>query len=242
MRTVAMRSLFLGFLAALVVVLGGCSIVDRSSLANSDRPAASSTPVPPNNAMADYANLPRLNGTAKVALKLANGTITIDVDGKHAPITAGNFVDLVQRGFYNNLTFHRVEKQPQPFVVQGGDPLGNGTGGFVDPQTSQERRIPLEIAPVGKPPVYGSILPAGVRPQLSHERGAVAMARSANPNSASSQFYITLSNTDFLDGSYAVFGYVRSPQDMALVDRIKVGDRIESATVVAGAENLQKGQ
>jgi peptidyl-prolyl cis-trans isomerase B (cyclophilin B) len=236
-----MRSLFLGFLAAMLVVLGGCSIVDRSSLANSDRPAA---PVQPNptKTMAEYANLPRLNGTAQVALKLATGTITLDIDGQNAPITAGNFVDLVQRGFYNGLTFHRVEKQPQPFVVQGGDPLGNGTGGFVDPQTSRERRIPLEIAPTGKSPVYGNILPAGTRPQLSHERGAVAMARSANPNSASSQFYITLSNTDFLDGSYAVFGYVRSPQDMALVDQIKVGDRIESATVIAGAENLQKGQ
>ncbi|MGQ9864871.1 MAG: peptidylprolyl isomerase [Pseudanabaenaceae cyanobacterium] len=236
-----MRSLFLAFLAAIILVLGGCSIVDRSSLANSDRPTA---PVPPTptQTMADYANLPRLNGTAKVALKLATGTITLDIDGQHAPITAGNFVDLVQRGFYNGLTFHRVEKQPQPFVVQGGDPLGNGTGGFVDPQTSQERRIPLEIAPAGKPPVYGVILPAGTQPQLSHERGAVAMARSSDPNSASSQFYITLSNTDFLDGSYAVFGYVRNPQDMALVDQIKVGDRIESATVVAGAENLQKGQ
>lgn len=238
-----MRSLLLGLLVTVVVLLGGCSVVDRSTLANnSDRPAA---PVPqptPTNSIADYANLPRLNGTARVALKLATGTVIIDVDGQNAPITAGNFVDLVQRGFYNGLTFHRVEKQPQPFVVQGGDPLGNGTGGFVDPQTSRERRIPLEIAPAGKPPVYGSVLPAGTRPQLSHSRGAVAMARSANANSASSQFYITLGNSDFLDGSYAVFGYVRSPEAMALVDQIKVGDRIEAATVVAGAENLQKGK
>jgi peptidyl-prolyl cis-trans isomerase B (cyclophilin B) len=99
-----------------------------------------------------------------VVLKVKGSPITIEVNGTDAPITAGNFVDLVQRGVYNGLVFHRVVREPQPFVVQGGDPQGKdpnfpverlGTGGFIDPQTSQERYIPLEIKPKGAAtPVY----------------------------------------------------------------------------------------
>ncbi|MEN9216916.1 MAG: peptidylprolyl isomerase [Gloeomargarita sp. HHBFW_bins_162] len=146
----------------------------------------------------------------------------------------------MQRGFYNNLTFHRVVREPQPFVVQGGDPRGNGTGGFVDPQTKRERVIPLEIKPTGaQQAVYGRTFPEqNIRqaPKLRHNRGALAMARSQNPNSASSQFYITLAETSFLDGNYAVFGYVTKGMDV--VDKIKQGDRITSATVTKGLENL----
>ncbi|WP_448379875.1 peptidylprolyl isomerase [Gloeomargarita sp.] len=183
---------------------------------------------------------PCLRGKATVELVVNGKTITLEVNGEDAPVTAGNFVDLVQRGFYNNLTFHRVVKEPQPFVVQGGDPQGNGTGGFVDPQTQRARLIPLEIKPVGAAQaLYGRTFPEqNIRqaPKLRHRRGAVAMARAQNPNSASSQFYITLADTSFLDGNYAVFGYVT--QGMEVVDQIKQGDRITSATVRQGLENL----
>ena len=157
----------------------------------------------------------------------------------------------MERGVYNGLIFHRVVKDPQPFVVQGGDPKGNGTGGFIDPATQKTRDVPLEIRVKDKNDaekagelVYGQGLgqQSGIpNPPvvLPHKRGAVAMARSQMPNSASSQFYFTLSDDlGFLDGDYAVFGYVTN--GMNVVDKIKQGDKIQSAKVVSGAENLKK--
>jgi peptidyl-prolyl cis-trans isomerase B (cyclophilin B) len=197
-------------------------------------------------------SLPQLNGKATVVMSVKGAPITIEVDGTNAPITAGNFVDLVQRGTYNGLMFHRVVREPQPFVVQGGDPQSKnpklpasqlGTGGFIHPKTGKPRNIPLEIKPKNaKEPLYGQTFEmANIAqvPALNHKRGAVAMARSQMPNSASSQFYITLSNLDFLDGNYAVFGYVKD--GMSVVDRIQQGDRIESAKITKGAENLKNG-
>lgn len=199
-----------------------------------------------------FANLPRLNGEATVELVVNSAPITIQVNGTDAPITAGNFVDLVQRGVYNGLMFHRVIRDPSPFVVQGGDPQSAdptvpvsrlGTGGFIDPATSTARYIPLEIKPQGaEEPVYSTTLDQGggaPAPKLQHTRSAVAMARSQFPDSASSQFYIALADLAFLDGNYAVFGYVTS--GMEVVDQIQQGDRIESARVVSGLENLQAG-
>ncbi|MCU0535211.1 MAG: peptidylprolyl isomerase [Hydrococcus sp. Prado102] len=193
--------------------------------------------------MSNY--VPRLEGTATVEMTVNGSPITIEVDGKNAPITAGNFVDLVDRGVYNGLTFHRVVKDPQPFVAQGGDPKGNGTGGFIDPDTKRERNIPLEIKLKDQnEPVYSKSIGqqggARVQPQvvLPHKRGAIAMARSGMPDSASSQFYFALSDLSFLDGDYAVFGYVTN--GMNAVDQIKQGDRIDSAKVVSGVENLKK--
>lgn len=197
-----------------------------------------------------YANLPRLNGTATVELTVNGSPITLELRGNDAPVTAGNFVDLVNRGVYNGLVFHRVVRDPEPFVVQGGDPQGAdpsfpvsrlGTGGFVDPATSRPRYIPLEIKPEGADePVYSQTFQmarVSEPPALPHTRGAVAMARSQNPDSASSQFYITLADLSFLDGNYAVFGYVTNGMDV--VDGIQQGDRIDSARVVSGLENLQ---
>ncbi|MGJ3254163.1 MAG: peptidylprolyl isomerase [Elainellaceae cyanobacterium] len=196
-------------------------------------------------------NLPRLTGEAVVELTVDGEPILIQVDGDDAPITAGNFVDLVQRGVYDGSSFHRVVREPEPFVVQGGDPNSKdpnvppdqlGTGGFVEPNTGETRYIPLEIKPEGADePVYGQPLQqAGISepPVLKHTQGAVAMARSTYPDSASSQFYITLAEQSFLDGSYAVFGYVT--QGMEVVNQIEQGDRIESARVVSGLENLEE--
>ena len=125
------------------------------------------------------------------------GTIKVELYTEQAPITTKNFIDLANSGFYNGLTFHRVEPG---FVIQGGDPKGDGTGG-------SGKNIPLEI-----------------KTDLRHVKGALGMARSAEPNSASSQFYITLEATPFLDGNYAVFGKVVSGMEVA--EKIKVGDKM----------------
>lgn len=125
------------------------------------------------------------------------GVIKFELFESKAPITTKNFIELAESGFYNGLAFHRVE---QGFVVQGGDPKGDGTGG-------SEKSIPLEI-----------------HPDLRHVKGAVGMARSQDPNSARSQFYITLSETPFLDGNYAVFGRVTDGMDVA--EKIQVGDKM----------------
>ena len=187
---------------------------------------------------------PRLDGTAVVEMIIKGKPVTIEIDGNAAPVNAGNFVDLVERGFYNGLTFHRVVTEPQPFVAQGGDPQGRGTGGFVDPETKQPRYVPLEILLKDeKEPIYGKAIGQQATSRtpivaLPHKRGAIAMARSQQPNSASSQFYFALSDINFLDGDYAVFGYVT--KGMEVIDTIKQGDKIDSAKVISGAENLKK--
>jgi peptidyl-prolyl cis-trans isomerase B (cyclophilin B) len=200
-------------------------------------------------------DLPQLDGKATVVMTVKGSPITIEVDGTNAPITAGNFVDLVQRGVYDGLVFHRVigpqSKPPEdPFVVQGGDPQSKdpnfpvnrlGTGSYTDPKTGNIRYIPLEIKPKGsEAPIYSKTLPeAGINqpPELQHKLGAVAMARSQMPDSASSQFYFALTDLRPLDGSYAVFGYVTEGMDV--VNKIQQGDRIDSAKVVKGSENLK---
>lgn len=203
-----------------------------------------------NNSM----NLPRLEGNATVVMKINGQSVTIELDGNNAPITAGNFVDLVQQGVYNNSMFHRVVTEPQPFVAQGGDPQSTnpsipasrlGTGSYVDPTTKTARYIPLEIRPEYDeteeevtPPeiIYSQTITTP--PELKHEYGVIAMARSNMPDSASAQFYFTLADLPFLDGSYAVFGKVTEGMDV--VEGIKQGDRIQSAEVVSGAQNLKK--
>lgn len=189
--------------------------------------------------------LPELKGKAIVVMKVKGKPITIEVDGDNAPITAGNFVDLVKKGVYNGLVFHRVVKQPQPFVAQGGDPQGKdpkvpvarlGTGNYVDPATNSPRYIPLEIMTEGSSePIYGETTKKA--PVLKHEYGVIAMARSQMPDSASSQFYFTLADLPFLDGSYAVFGKVTDGMDV--VEAIEQGDRIDSAEVISGLDNLK---
>ena len=197
------------------------------------------------------ASTPCLSGTATVALQTSKGEVQLQLDGAAAPLTAGNFVDLVQRGVYNGTAFHRVVREPVPFVVQGGDPTSadpkvpasqHGLGSFVDPATGIPRLIPLEIKRSDEPePRYGEPVTApGATRQLAlaHQRGAVAMARSADPNSASAQFYVALQALPELDGRYAVFG--RVSKGMEVVDQISQGDKIVKATLVSGGK-LVKG-
>ncbi|OCR01521.1 peptidylprolyl isomerase [Oscillatoriales cyanobacterium USR001] len=181
-----------------------------------------------------------LQGKALVVLMVNNQPIVIEVNGTDAPTTAGNFVDLVERGIYEGVMFHRVIREPDPFVVQGGDPQSRnvtipasqlGGGSFIDPDTKQARLIPLEIKAQGATqPIYNQTVTPPT--QLSHTRGAVAMARSTALNSASSQFYFALADLPSLDGSYAVFGKVT--QGLDIIDLIQQGDRISTAKVVQG--------
>ena len=124
------------------------------------------------------------------------GIIKIELYPEIAPITAANFEKLVKEGFYNGLTFHRVISG---FMIQGGDPLGNGTGG-------------------SKENIIGEFQINGHKNSLSHTRGVISMARSSNYNSASSQFFIMHEDGPFLDGQYAAFGKV--VEGMDVVDRI----------------------
>lgn len=239
-------------IALIAALLSACGSTTESvsSAANTSAVSASVAPALGTESpiAAAASQLPKLNGKATVVLTVKGKPITIEVNGTDAPVTAGNFVDLVKRGVYDGTAFHRVVPG---FVAQGGDPYSKlknppgpvGTGGFVDPNTKQPRDIPLEIWPEGaSAPTYSKTLKsAGVTqpPKLKHGRGAVAMARSMMPDSASSQFYISLDNagTANLDGDYAVFGTVTN--GMEVVDGIRQGDRIEAAKVTQGLQNLK---
>ncbi len=190
----------------------------------------------------DQASSPCLQGKAAVELKTSKGSITLELDGDAAPVTAGNFLDLVKRGAYNGTVFHRVVREPIPFVVQGGDPASSdratpksqyGTGSFVDPTTGQARFLPLELSFKGEDqPRYSRVVSNPtelLKLKLTHERGALAMARSQAPDSASAQFYIALKPLPELDGRYAVFGRVTEGLDV--VDSIQQDDIIKKATV-----------
>jgi peptidylprolyl isomerase len=197
---------------------------------------------------ADYRNLPQLQGRATIEIETTKGNITVVVDGYSAPVTAGNFVDLVQRGFYNNLAFTRAEKD---YVLQIGDPPGEEVG-FIDPKTKKYRAIPLEVMVKGdKEPTYGVTMEDAGRfreePVLPFSSfGALAMARPEyEPNGGSSQFFfflfepeLTPAGRNLLDGRYSVFGYVTSGQEV--LEQIKDADKITSAKVVEGGDLLVK--
>jgi len=139
----------------------------------------------------------KFKGTHQVEIEVENyGTIHVDLDEESAPITVNNFIKLAGEGFYDGLKLHRIISG---FMIQGGDPLGNGTGG------SDET-------------IKGEFAENGIKNALSHTRGAISMARSDDYNSARSQFFIVHEDSTFLDGSYATFGYVTKGMD--IVDKI----------------------
>ncbi len=194
----------------------------------------------------EYAHLPQLRGRATVVMETSKGNLTIVVDGYSAPLTAGNFIDLVQRHFYDGLPFTRAEES---YVLQAGDPPGPEDG-FIDPQTKQYRAIPLEILVEGdKSPLYGITLEDAGR-YLEHPvlpfsaYGTLALARpNDDPNGGSSQFFfllfepeLTPAGLNLLDGRYAVFGYVIEGEET--LRQLRQGDKILSVKVVDGLENL----
>ncbi len=194
----------------------------------------------------EYAHLPYLKGRATVEMETTKGNLTIVVDGYSAPLTAGNFVDLVQRHFYDGLPFTRAEES---YVLQAGDPPGPEEG-FIDPKTQEYRAIPLEILVEGdKSPLYGITLEDAGR-YLEHPvlpfsaYGTLALARpNDDPNGGSSQFFfllfepeLTPAGLNLLDGRYAVFGYVVEGEET--LRQLRQGDKILAAKVVDGLENL----
>ena len=194
----------------------------------------------------EYNNLPQLKGRATVLLSTSQGDVTMVVDGYNAPVTAGNFVDLVQRGFYNGLPFTRADES---YVLQVGDPDGPAEG-FVDPKTKQQRNIPFEVRVEGETlPEYGNTLEdlglfnsLPVLPFSAY--GTVGMARpSEDVNAGSSQFFfflfepeMTPAGLNLIDGRYAAFGYVVDGENV--LKEMIAGDKIVSAKVIEGAENL----
>ncbi|RAL46884.1 unnamed protein product [Cuscuta campestris] len=201
----------------------------------------------------EYQNRPFLKGRAIVDMKvkvkenpnLDECIFRIVLDGYNAPVTSGNFLDLVERHFYDGMEIQRADG----FVVQTGDPEGPAEG-FIDPSTEKTRTIPLEIMVIGeKVPLYGSTLEElglfKAQTRLPFNAfGTMAMARDEfENNSGSSQVFwllkeseLTPSNANILDGRYAVFGYVVENEEL-LAD-LKVGDVIESMQVVSGLDNL----
>lgn len=146
--------------------------------------------------------------TARARISTAKGDIVFGFYPDDAPLHSAAFIKLARAGFYDGLTFHRYEPG---FVIQGGDPSGNGTGG----------------------PGYNIDAEFNERPHL---KGTVAMARSSNPNSAGSQFYICLDDAPFLNRQYTVFGHVVEGQNV--VDQIRAGDAMTKVTIEdAGGED-----
>lgn len=147
---------------------------------------------------ADTSNSQYLTGKHHAEIVIAEyGKLELELDADVAPITVTNFVNLAKKGFYNGLTFHRIMSG---FMIQGGDPNGDGTGG------SEET-------------IKGEFKSNGIENTMSHKRGVISMARTQNDlDSASSQFFIVQADSDFLDGDYAAFGKVTAGMD--IVDKI----------------------
>ena len=141
------------------------------------------------------------------------GDIKLVLDGDTAPITVKNFVELAKSGFYDGLTFHRIIKG---FMIQGGDPKGNGTGG-------------------SDKTIRGEFSKNGVENNISHKRGVISMARSQDNNSASSQFFRMHEDGDYLDGSYAAFGHVTDGMDV--VDKIAENTPVTDSNGTVSKEN-----
>ena len=150
---------------------------------------------------------PYLKGKHHVEIEVQDyGTIKVELDADTAPITVTNFIDLAKSGFYDGLTFHRII---EGFMIQGGDPKGNGTGGSENP-------------------IKGEFEANGVKNGISHKRGVISMARRSDSyNSASSQFFIMHKDNDSLDGGYAAFGHVTSGMEVvdAIAENTPVQDR-----------------
>ena len=170
-----MKKIIPALMAALCLALTACGQTPADASASAAEPIGKYTAVID---IADY------------------GAITLELDGDSAPLTVANFVKLAKDGFYDGLTFHRIM---DGFMMQGGDPNGNGTGG-------SDETIPGEFSA------------NGCDNPISHTRGTISMARAQDPNSASSQFFICQADSTFLDGSYAAFG--RMTDGMDVVDAI----------------------
>ena len=182
------RIIFAVLMTLLMIMLAGCGG------GSSEEAEASETSEPEAAETAEAADPVGIHH-AEIVIK-DYGTVSLELDGDTAPITVQNFMDLANDGFYDGLTFHRII---DGFMIQGGDPEGNGTGGS------------------GKN-IVGEFEANGYANDIAHTKGVISMARAQDPDSASSQFFIMVADAPHLDGQYAAFGHVTSGQDV--VDKI----------------------
>ncbi|WP_269606389.1 peptidylprolyl isomerase [Prochlorococcus marinus] len=170
-------------------------------------------------------SFPCLLSNEYVLLITNRGNIKLELYGKSAPITVGNFIDFVEKGAYDKTIFNRVIREPYPFIIRGGEST------FIDKNTGKIRYIPLEIKlKTKKLPIYGKEIDISNQInniELKHKRSYLSMARNKSLNSASAQFYILLKSLPELDGRFAVFGKVISGMD--IVDLIQEEDFIIEA-------------
>ena len=195
--------------------LTGCGSTDNNTAADRNvSSAAVSSPAADaeSNVASDNEDSDLLSGKHHIKIKVKDyGTISVELDADVAPITVTNFVDLAKDGFYDGLTFHRIISG---FMIQGGDPLGNGTGG-------------------SDKTIKGEFSENGVENSISHVRGTIAMARSQDYDS--SQFFIMHKDNPGLDGQYAAFGTVT--KGMEVVDKICEDTQVEDENGTVAAEN-----
>ena len=192
MQTMSRRSFLLASLGVASLCLAGCgsgaSGADSTSASSASAVPSSSASSCVTSASGEYAS-----GTHHATIEVEGyGAIKLELDADVAPVTVANFAKLAGEGFYDGLTFHRII---EGFMVQGGDPNGNGTGG-------SDEKIVGEFSDNGHPN------------SISHVRGTISMARSQAYNSASSQFFIMQADTPSLDGQYAAFGHVTEGMDV----------------------------
>lgn len=181
------RNIFMALMILSLIMLAGCG----SESSEQEQPETSDASQTETAEKADPI------GIHHATIEIENyGTVELELDGDTAPITVQNFMDLANEGFYDGLTFHRII---DGFMIQGGDPNGDGTGG-------SGKNIPGEFTANG----YDN--------DIAHVKGVISMARAQDPDSASSQFFIMVEDAPHLDGQYAAFGHVTSGQDV--VDKI----------------------
>ena len=146
----------------------------------------------------------------RAEMSTSKGMINLELYAEHAPVTVSNFINLANRGYYDGLNFHRVISD---FMVQGGCPLGSGTGG------------------------PGYQFEDECHPEMKHDRPGILSMANAGPSTNGSQFFITHIETPWLDGKHTVFGAILSTEDQAVVDAIRMGDSLDSLKITGG-ENL----
>ncbi|WP_417574131.1 peptidylprolyl isomerase [Parolsenella catena] len=192
MQTMSRRSFLLASLGVASLCLAGCGS-GASGAASTSAASASAVPSSSASSCVTSASGEYASGTHHATIEVEGyGAIKLELDADVAPVTVANFAKLAGEGFYDGLTFHRII---EGFMVQGGDPNGNGTGGSDD-------KIIGEFSDNGHPN------------SISHVRGTISMARSQAYNSASSQFFIMQADTPSLDGQYAAFGHVTEGMDV----------------------------
>lgn len=200
------KSITIIFMMTLLCVLTACGKTEEMKTTSTSVEKTEVSETLPEEGLLTNEGYVLLSGQHNIEIEIENyGTIALTLDADIAPVTVTNFIDLVKDGFYNGLTFHRIING---FMIQGGDPQGNGTGG-----------APRKI--------QGEFEANGIKNDLAHTRGVISMARSKANDSASSQFFIMHQDSPHLDGSYAAFGTVTSGIEVvdAICEAVQVEDR-----------------